>query len=62
LVKKLLQQTGKPTSKKVLWCGAGFSWKFRTGGAQGRRPGENAQEGAGGRESEGCSRMPARGE
>jgi len=31
--------------EKVLWRGAGFSWKFRAGGAQWGRPEENARRG-----------------
>ena len=43
------------------WSYKGFSWKFRAGGAQWGRSGENAQEEPCPRESEGCPGNPAGG-
>jgi len=37
------EKAGTGAKLFVRWAGAGFSWEFRTGGAQGGRPGGNAQ-------------------
>ena len=47
------EKAGTGAGLFVLWAGAGFPWEIGDGGAQWGRPGENAQEGVGGRESEG---------
>ena len=40
------EKAGTGAEEKVRWTGAGFSWKFRDGGAQWGRSGETPRRGA----------------